>query len=132
MLLSYPALWLRLFSRPVFSTVLSGPLLPFCSRPRVGVSAKNKVCGQPCFARFLILCAHVLAGIGERFNRRVEVNAVAPPDLIGRDHESGPGLHCAERATLDARHLYIPGDGVARHPEMMLKRRLGGVLRHQR
>ena len=38
-----------------------------------------------------------------------------------RDHEAGPRLHRAERASLDARNLHESGDRIAGHPEVMLR-----------
>jgi hypothetical protein len=39
-------------------------------------SAQNQVGGQSGFARFLVLCAHGLPGIGEGIDRGVEVNTM--------------------------------------------------------
>src|SRR5580704_3753147 len=46
------------------------------ARPPSEASAKHKIRGQPGFARLFVLCAHVLTGIGEGFDRRVEVNTM--------------------------------------------------------
>ncbi len=80
------------------------------------------------FAGFLVLGAHVLAGLGQGLDRGVEINAVARRDLIGGDHEGHPGFHRAERAALDARDLHIAGDRVAGHAKVMFERGFGGVL----
>src|SRR6266404_9437095 len=40
--------------------------------PSVNVSAKREVLGQSRFARFLVLCAHVLSGIDEGCDRGVK------------------------------------------------------------
>ena len=65
-------------------------------------SAKHEVGGESCLARLLVFRVHVLAGIGQRLDRRVEIDAVPARDLVGRDHGGGPGLHGAEGTALDA------------------------------
>src|SRR5262249_25812933 len=50
-------------------------------------SAQHEVRRQAGFARLLVFGAHVLAGFGEGFDRRVEVDAVPGRDLVSRDHE---------------------------------------------
>src|SRR5258708_39219755 len=113
----------------MFSAVSLAP--PFAFRTRASsdnFSANCEVLSQARFARLLVLCAHVLTCIGEGFDRRVEVNTMTRSDFVRRDHVSGPSLDRAEGATLDTGNLYVAGDGVARHTEVMLDCRFGGVL----
>ncbi len=49
-------------------------------------------------------------------------------NLVRRDHVGGPGLDRAEGTTLDAWHLDIAGDRIARHAQMMFERGLGRVF----
>src|SRR5262249_38114181 len=93
-------------------------------------SAQHEVRRQAGFARLLVFGAHVLAGFGEGFDRRVEVDAVPGRDLVSRDHERDPGFHCTEGAALDAGYLHVAGYRVAGHSEVVFQRRLGRVLDH--
>src|SRR4029077_1067883 len=93
-------------------------------------SAEGDRKGKPGFAGLLVLAVHVLGGLGHRGDRLVETDAMVVCDLIAGDGPGGPRLDGAERAPFDARDLHVPGDGIAGHPEMMLERRLCGVLDH--
>ena len=57
-----------------------------------------------------------------------KLDAMPRFDLVAGDRVGGPGLDGAERAPLDARNLHEPGDRIAGHAQMMLQRRLRGVL----
>src|SRR6476646_7579551 len=85
--------------------------------PRARGSAEDQVLGEAGLAGLLVLGVHVLAGVGQGLDRGVEVDPVTRGDLVGRDHDRRPRLHGAERATLDARHLDVAGDGIAGHAE---------------
>ena len=73
----------------------------------------------------------VFGGFGQSHDGRVEVDAVPGRDLVAGDRVGGPGLDGPECAPLDTRHLHVPGDRVAGHAEVMLQRRLGGILDHE-
>ena len=92
--------------------------------------AKGQVESQPAFAGFLVLVAHVLAGLGHGLDRRIKINPVPGGNLVGRDRECNPRLHRAESATFDAGHLHVTCDGIAGHAQMMLECRLGSVFEY--
>src|SRR4051812_47595885 len=66
---------------------------------------KHQVGGQSSLAGLFVFCAHVLAGIGEGLDSRVQIDAVTRLNFVGRNHERNPGLHRAKSAALDAGHL---------------------------
>ena len=93
---------------------------------------KSEVERQSARARFFVFSAHIAPRLGHGGDRRVEIDPVPGRDLIGRNHKGNPGFHRAEGASFDAGHLDVPRDRVAGHPQMMLERRFGRVLKHQR
>src|SRR5437879_2313875 len=90
-------------------------------------SAEGDRKGKPGFAGFLVLAVHLLGGLSHRGDRLIEADAMVVCDLIAGDGPGGPRLDSAERASFDARDLYVPGDRVARHPQVMLQRRLRSI-----
>src|SRR5215213_5878211 len=95
-------------------------------------SAKHYRKSQAGLARFLVLAVHVLGGLGQCRHGFVEAYAVTVCDLVAGDRISCPGLDGAERTSLNARNLHVPGHGVAGHTEVMLEGRFRGVLDYPR
>src|SRR5262245_37508420 len=66
-------------------------------RLRVGLTiidlAKHQIDSQAAFARLLILVTHIAAGVSERLDRGIKIDAMARCNLVGGDHEGDPGFH---------------------------------------
>src|SRR5678816_4233863 len=72
---------------------------------RDGDLTEGEVRGEAALTGLLVFRPHVLAGLGERGDGGVEIDAVPGLDLVARDHVGDPRLHRAEGAALDAGNL---------------------------
>src|SRR5262245_54945167 len=83
-------------------------------------SAEHYRLGEARLTCLLVLAVHLLGGLGQSRDGFVEVHSVPGRDLVAGDRISGPRFDRSECAPLDARHLDVTGDRVARHAEVML------------
>src|SRR4029450_13754855 len=63
-------------------------------------SAEDYGEGEARFAVFLVLAVHVLGGLRQCQDGRVEIDAVPGRDLVAGDRDGGPGLDGPGRAPL--------------------------------
>src|SRR6516164_5927482 len=85
--------------------------------PRSPRSAERDGEGEASLAGLLVLAVHVFGGLAQSRRRCVEIDAVPGRDFVAGDRVGGPRLDSPECAPLDARHLDVTGDRVARHAE---------------
>src|SRR5688500_4806936 len=90
-------------------------------------SAENEGLGEASFRRLLILWVHVLGGLGQRSDHRVDIDTPVRRDFVLGDEVTRPGLHRTKRTALDTWDLDEARDGIASHPEVMLERGARGI-----
>src|SRR6476660_2092267 len=82
-------------------------ILPAADRrlPSAVSSAEDEGLRETCFRRLLVLLVHILGGLGQSDDHRVDIHAPVRRDLVLGDEIARPRFHRAERAALDAGYL---------------------------
>src|SRR6188474_2424000 len=81
-------------------------------------SAEHDRLGQASLAGLFVLAVHVFGGLTKSRDGLVEIDAMPGRDLVTGDRVRGPRFDGPERTPLDARHLDVTGDRIARHAEV--------------